>query len=448
MRNWEKSLKINSWQSDFSSVNKCLTYYSRKVKSEGTRSNFGTILNAFCKFCGRNPEDIIGLSSEEASNYVQNYVDSLALKERSIRYVNMCLAYLKTFFKVNGFKGDRALEVERHYQPSRYRKRGEYIPTSNEIHDMSLAAGSLRNKALILGLYTSGLRNSTIRAVLFKDVKEELDNDLKNIKMPVYSEMKRIDSGACKGNIPYYSFFSKEATRAVRVYLSDRERTQGNIGFDEPLFCADSSNMTIERKRHTLVLKKSLEALVKNAARKAGIVNWKDVYPHCLREAFEGALRNSGVDIKDQEFLMGHILPGVQDTYYDKTKTKYLRGKYKQVIFFPERGFSEEQRKRQILDTVKLLGYSDDKIKRVEEVLAKYKNIDDGLDEIKKLSLTSNKEQKPTENKTETTNKYSLMSREVRIVKGENKLLHSLNHNWDLIKELSDQRFVVQKLFD
>ena len=100
------------------------------------------------------------------------------------------------------------------------------------------------------------------------------------------------------------------------------------------------------------------------------------------------------------------------------------------------------------MDTVKLLGYSDDKIKRVEEALAKYKNIDDGLDEIKKLSLHSRKEQKPTEHKTVTTNKLGLKNREVRIVIGEHKLLHSLNHNWDLIKELSDQRFVIKRLYD
>ena len=97
---------------------------------------------------------------------------------------------------------------------------------------------------------------------------------------------------------------------------------------------------------------------------------------------------------------------------------------------------------------MKLLGYSDDKIKRVEEALAKYKNIDEGLEEIKKLSLKSSKEQKSTEKKVSSTNQYRFKNREVKIIKGENRLLHSLNHNWDLIKELSDQRFVVQKLFD
>jgi hypothetical protein len=53
--------------------------------------------------------------------------------------------------------GARALEVERHYQPSRYMKRSEYIPTSTEIFNMALAAGSKRNRALVLAAYTSGL---------------------------------------------------------------------------------------------------------------------------------------------------------------------------------------------------------------------------------------------------------------------------------------------------
>jgi len=69
-------------------------------------------------------------------------------------------------------------------------------------------------------------------------------------------------------------------------------------------------------------------------------------------------LRNNGLDVKDQEFLMSHILPRSQDTYYDKTKVEDLRRKYAQVVFFPQKGFlTEEMRKRQLLDTARLLGF-------------------------------------------------------------------------------------------
>ena len=43
---------------------------------------------------------------------------------------------------------------------------------------MALASGSARNKALILALYTSGLRNSTLRTLLYRDVKDELEKGL------------------------------------------------------------------------------------------------------------------------------------------------------------------------------------------------------------------------------------------------------------------------------
>jgi len=107
------------------------------------------------------------------------------------------------------------------------------------------------------------------------------------------------------------------------------------------------------------------------------------VTPHCLGKTFESALRNSGLDVKDQEFLMGHILPGSQDTYYDQTKVEDLRRKYAQVNFFPERGFvTEEMRKRQLLDTARLLGYGDERITRLQEVLARTKTVDEGIEKV------------------------------------------------------------------
>jgi site-specific recombinase XerD len=60
----------------------------------------------------------------------------------------------------------------------------------------------------------------------------------------------------------------------------------------------------------TPMKKCSLGEIVKKLARIAGIEKRRDVYPRCLRKAFEDAVRNSGLDWKDQEILMGHVLPG------------------------------------------------------------------------------------------------------------------------------------------
>jgi len=388
----------------------------------------------FCKFAGMDPDGLISLSRDEASKLLQSYVDDLAAKGYSVRTVNVVLAYLKTFFRVNGFKGERELEVERYHQPSRYRKKPEYVPTPEEIWAMAYASGSLRNRAMILALYTSGLRNSTLRALLYGDVKEELEAGLDIIRVPVYPDMKKVDPGACKGNISYYSFLSREAVQALREYLEERRRKYGGIGEDEPLFISTSTNVPPEKRRRTPVKRRSLTELVKRAARKAGIERWRDVYPHCLRKAFESALRNSGLDPKDQEFLMGHILPGSQDAYYDHTKVESLRKKYAQVNFFPQRAYqSEELRKKQVLDMVKLLGFPEDTIKRVEEALAKYKSVDDAMDEIRKLSLGSYKLK-------EDPNK------DPKRIVDEDELERYLAEGWDVQTVLPSGRILIKKV--
>jgi len=75
---------------------------------------------------------------------------------------------------------------------------------------MSYASGSKKNKAMIFFAYTSGLRS-----LLYKDIKEELEKEYEVISVPVYSEMKKVDPAACKENIIYCMFMSKEAVQAL-----------------------------------------------------------------------------------------------------------------------------------------------------------------------------------------------------------------------------------------
>ena len=389
MKVWEEFLRISGWRSSYESVDRALRHYARKSRSENTKENFCFALMSFCRYCGLDPDSLAALEPGEASRLCQGFTDQLMEKGHSVRYINMLQAYLKAFFKENGFEGPRELKVERYYQPARYRKRPEYIPTPDEIYRMGYASGSAKNRAMIFMLYTSGLRNSTLRALSYGDVKRELEAGLEVVKIPVYPEMKRIDPAACKGNIPYYTFINKEATKALREYLENRKGLFGGISEEEPLFCSDSNKVSMDLQRRTPVSRIGLDRMVKRAAKNAGIAQWKDVTAHGLRKAFESALRNNRLDIKDQEFLMGHILPGSQDAYYDKTKVEELRAKYARVEFFPQPMGSEELRKRQILDMVRLLGFPEERVKKVEEALAKHKTVDEAMEEIRELGLNS-----------------------------------------------------------
>ena len=83
--------------------------------------------------------------------------------------------------------------------------------------------------------------------------------------------MKQIDEGACKGNIPYYSFICRKTVEALLEYIQYRTQMYKHIDDKEPLFISESRNMPLDLRRNTIVMKKSLSSMVKRAARKAGI---------------------------------------------------------------------------------------------------------------------------------------------------------------------------------
>jgi integrase len=284
------------------------------------------------------PDELVKLPKRKIEKIVQEHADKYNDGKHSIRYVNNIINLLKAFFKVNGFKGAKELDIESHYIPSRYRKRPEYIPKKHEIYMMADSACSLRDRAIILTLYSSGLRNSTLRALLYKDVEYELTKGIDNIMIPVYPEMKQIDSNACKNNVPYYTFICDEATQALRLYLHERRGKYGVIMPNDPLFASDYNQLQRKERSSKIMSSRQLQHVVKQAAQRARLPKWQYVTPHCLRKAFETVLHSELVDggrldPKIQSLLMGHVLPGSQDAYFDRTDIEQLRAEYAKLNF-------------------------------------------------------------------------------------------------------------------
>ena len=331
-------LKVGGWASEYASIDLLLKHLSRKSRSESSRRAYLRQVYSLCISKRLTPDELVKLPKNRIEKLVQEHADKYNDGKHSIRYVNNIVHLLKTFFKVNGFKGAKILEIESYYMPSRYRKRPEHIPKKHEIYMMADSACSLRNRAIILSLYSSGLRNSTLRALLIRDVKDELARNIDNILIPVYPEMKKIDLYACKGNIPFYTFISDEATQAIKLYLQERKEKYGEIQSHEPLFTSNHNQVPREDRKSKIMSPRQLQQVVKQAARRAGIPKSRYVTPHCLRKACESVLHSELVDggrldPKIQEFFMGHILPGSQDAYFDHTDVEQLRAEYAKLNF-------------------------------------------------------------------------------------------------------------------
>jgi integrase len=429
---WEVLLKVEGWKSGYASVDRLLRHLGRKTRSEGSRATYLKTLAQFVGFANLSPDELVGLRKEDVEEKVQAFCD-LA---RAPRTANRKMEELKTFFKCNGFRvGNKCnLVLEKRYVGTRQRSRAEYIPTDEEIYRMASEAGlNLKWRAFLLTLYTTGMRNSTGRAVRYGDIREELEAGVVPLLVRIYPEMKEVVPGACKNKIPYFVFMPEETVEAVKAYLDEREARLGPIDDEQILFCSDDRQIPREKRPYTPLDMTAPQKYVRKAAKAAKIREWRNVTPQSLRKAFERAVRNSGLDPKDQEFFMGHILPGSQDFYYDKTKIEEMREKYARVLFFPSRTTSlEELRKKQVLDTVKLLGFPEDRIKRVEEALAKYKTVDEAMDEIRKLSLEAYKLK-------ENPNK------DPKMIIDEGDLENYLARGWDVQTVLPSGRILISK---
>lgn len=344
LREFEVEFRIEArsgpgaWRSGLQSVQKLLDHLWRYTSSESSREKYLRILLQFSKWSGLSPEELVRLPKREAELLVQEFTDSIARNGASPAYVNTVIKRLRTFFRVNEYVGSRELEVHGYFVPTRYRKVPEYIPTKDEVYRMADAAGSPRNRAVILVLWSSGLRVSTLCALNYGDVAEELERGEPYVMIPVYPEMKQRVPDACKGRIPYYTFICPEACEALKNYLREREEKYGSVDWDDPLFHSEWTLWGRGERSSRRLGRRAVGLIVKRAARLAGIKKWRHVTPHCLRKAFESVLRSPTIDggrldKGTQEFFMGHILPGTQDVYYDKTKVDFHRSEYAKLDF-------------------------------------------------------------------------------------------------------------------
>ena len=366
---WWRFLRIgdDGWSSEFQSVDRLLRRLERQSRSVASRDVYCYNLWRICtsdevkKRRGHvvDPDELI-LSARKDPDAVTDVIQAFANRynrKESVRYANSIIYLAKSFFKANKVE----LDLHNYFQRTRSRKRPEYIPSwkNGEALRMADVAGSLRNRLIIEFLIYTGLRNSTLRALVYNEsypepllqehtVKKELERGEQYVMIIVHEVMKKHVPNACKNKLFYYTFIPPKVTDDLRLYLKEREEKYGPIQDDEPIFITENRRVPLSERRKTPISARELQEIVKNAAKRAGIKYWKHVYPHCLRKTYESFLRNQPdnvrLDVKEREFLFGHTLPGSQDTYFDKAKIEEIRAKYAKMIFEPIAGVEEEER--------------------------------------------------------------------------------------------------------
>ena len=434
--------------STFPSVTKWIKVIRRRGDSRATKQSYFKCLATFMRATRMDPDQIANLSPEKAKEAIQDFCDGYAAKKKNST-AHIYLNCLRSFMKHNGKKD---LELEDYAWKGS--KRPERVPTKDEVYRMA-EVSDLRDRAVLLTDFQSGLRNATLRALRYGDIKDQIESGVPVISVHVTPQLKERVPEACKENVEQYTFFGKKATEALRLYLEERKRRYGPIGEDEPLF-RSHSNIPDATARNQPITEDALQRLVKKAARKAGIKEWQDVRFHSLRKTFRAVLDAGFVGgggqlaENDKEYLMGHVLPSQKAPYHSANVHVLQEGYLKHDWGGEPSATVAEARKQTIVDFARMQGVPEEKLIELKRSISQTVRAEDVArmtgDLIRRSILESQRkapERKPR--KPQTNGGLPLY---VTQIVSENQLLPYLNEGWDIIKELADGRIIVRRLND
>jgi site-specific recombinase XerD len=254
--------------------------------AEGTRQSYLQSMRCFVRYFMRPPDE---LTAEDVKQY-QLYLT----KERRVSWstFNVHVCAIRFFYR-------NALPVTWEVEQIPYQKAGRRLPvvlSGEEVVALLEAATNLKHRAILMALYSGGLRASEAVHLRLEDIDSQ-------------RMMIRVVQG--KGRKDRYVMLSEKLLATLRQYwLESRPDTWLFPGPDR------SHPLTHE----------SLAKFFGRVREKAGIR--KRAHPHTLRHSFATHLLERGVNIRVIQRLLGHrslrsteIYTHVAESYVRDTKS-------------------------------------------------------------------------------------------------------------------------------
>lgn len=228
---------------------------------------------------------------------------------------------IMSFYKQNGFP--LAVKIPKAVGKKENFKLTLRIPEIKRLLD---ATTTLRDKAIMLVLFMSGMSINELCYLTYGDVS----NGLQNNEEPLYLHLIRK-----KEQVEYETFIGTEAIEAIKSYLAQRVRDGEILHDDSPLFIPE---FTTNRNSNKIkeIYPSIVESFMKRAAIESGLVTKEKLKaadmspcrPHALRTAFISILKLAGMNNTVVEYLVGHTISDTEKAYFKSTIDE-LRATYK-----------------------------------------------------------------------------------------------------------------------
>ena len=328
-------------------------YYQDKHDiSESTMTGYINALQRYVEYTGLTLTELIKEAEDEETKNIPKEKRQVGIRLRGFRKhlkaldlapasIRRMLAGVKSFY-VNGYSielpklgKDRALA-------GKVKQENKGIPSKEEITKV-LDIADMREKAIILGITSSGLSTKDFVNLRVKDFREGYDEE---------TGITTLDLRRAKTAQDFVTFFSAEATAGINEYLRWRERDKpitlhkdildswekhGIYGGDDYLICKkyipgaylETRNEELRRESES-----GLQPVFRQLSNRAGIARskgtWNMFRAHKLRSWFYSQMLNNSCPQDIAEVFMGHVskLGSSGGTYYSaiipKLKEAYL----------------------------------------------------------------------------------------------------------------------------
>jgi len=304
---------------------RCVRDYIDNYTAKSTRMQRLYVLEKVLK-AGRleDPDRLLKLSDIQAKTLIKR-VWQFYIQHGKQSYARIVSITMRGFFEAH----DRELHFKRSEQvrsPRLVKINIEHIPSKAEVYKMADVAGSLRNRAIILCLYQSGVRPSCLCNWTYGLVAQQLYPEIKGpVQLKITPDL---DNKLNLYGLPYYiTFLGEESARALRDHLDDRKkRSEWTPKASDRIFVTASS-----ASRGGPLDLSGIWSVIKYAAVQANL-DLKSVWPKVLRKSFRKTLNAAeSLDEDTKEALMGHRLPGSRGNYFDYHDLDEVREKYLRV---------------------------------------------------------------------------------------------------------------------
>ena len=272
--------------------------FNRNYSSDTIRSYSEDLKNLYV-YVSSEELAVLTFDKQDAKNYVASlYVKGLA-KKSIVRHISCCRSfyrYLLNEGKVesNPFNTIKSIKREKKLPEVLFIEEIDDIISSMEVKNEY----SIRNYAIFMLLYSSGIRVSEISKLRLSDI------DFDNNKFVVHG----------KGNKMRLAFFDDGTKRVINRYIDEfRNKYKGD---SDVLFISKSGDILTTHTYRTIVKSVGVE-----------YASTKGIHPHMLRHSFATHLLDNGADIRNVQELLGHESISATQIYTHVSTSK-LRSEY------------------------------------------------------------------------------------------------------------------------